>query len=79
MGYMFFKKKKENKGEITVEWLIQVGVPPIFAHIIIHRIEEILSKNPKKKAFEASDFKRIPIWPTDQRNLAEMLNRSLKQ
>jgi len=74
---MLFKKKKDTSKEITYEWLIEVGVPPIFASIIIKRIEELTTKTPGKRTFEANDFKTIPIWPKDQKSLAEMVNKAL--
>lgn len=78
MEYMLFKKKKETPKDITLEWLIEVGVPPIFANIIMKRINELFMKNPSLNAFNPEDFRTIPIWPKDQKKLAETLNRALK-
>ena len=75
---MFFKKKKDTSPDITLEWLIEVGVPPIFAHIIINRIKELTLKQPNKRTFSPEDFKTIPIWPKDQKKLAQMLNGAFK-
>jgi len=71
---MLFKKKKE----ITIEWLMEVGVPPIFACIIMQRINELLKKNSSLKAFKPEDFKTIPIWSKDRKHLAEQLNKALQ-
>lgn len=71
---MFFTKKKEPTAEITLEWLLEVGVPPHFASIIMRRIDEILKDKSKDNKFEAKDFKNFPIWNKDKENLAKMLN-----
>lgn len=74
---MFLKKKKDNS-DITLEWLIEVGVPPVYASIIIKRIDELLEKNKKKRKFKSEDFNTIPIWPHDREKLAKTLNKALE-
>lgn len=73
---MFFKKKVK-KPEVTVEWLIEVGVPPIYAHILIKRMEELSKRKKVIDYYTVDDFRSIPIWSTDREKLVKILNGRL--